>query len=137
MMTACLEFGCAPSLNPIKQSRCVRCDSVVTRPEATRRNLELEREIVKQACKGKIDPNGLIEHSETRCERLSGQYTKDPMFIQPGRNLRKDGREEAVDGVNYCKFVLQEEPNAEDADFLMEAIGHFAMAYDLLGRVND
>jgi hypothetical protein len=94
------------------------------------RNLDLERDITEYACRGAVDPAPLIQHSEVRAARLSGEYVQNPQHILPGRNRRRDVREELADVRNHLVFLLQEEPEAEDRQDLLIVLRLAAIAYD-------
>lgn len=128
------ELSCEPSLNPRFADRCFRCDQPLSaKPEPLRRNLPLEREIVREATRGTVDPDRLIEHAQNRAERLSAEYVPDPRLIARGKDRLREAREEAADGVNHCLFWLQEHDVEDDLrDDVMIALRFFALAYDRL-----
>lgn len=97
------------------------------------RSLEFERGVTAQACKGVVDPSMLIEQSERRAQTLSGEYVCHPMHIAPGRNRRRDVRQELEDARNHLLWDTQE--HLEDEDRCAEnliALRHIALAYTRL-----
>jgi hypothetical protein len=130
-------MDCVPSLDPRRDGRCVRCGRVIDVPELLYRDYDLELEIVKLACRGKIDPEALWEHSQTRSKALSGPYVSDPDTILRGKNRLREAREEAADGVNHLLFAVEEWDYAEDPGELVDVISLFAQAYEQLRRLEE
>ena len=119
----------------------LRCDQPILtdltgttdRPEPIRRNLDLEREIVREASRGVVDSTHLIEHAQRRSVQLSDEYVSNPLDIAPGKDRLREAREEALDGVNHCLFWLQEQDyEDEHRDDVMVSLRFFALAYDRL-----
>ena len=128
-------MDCVPSINPRFVGLCIRCGKRVFEPKPIRRNLVLERQITEEACRGAVDPESFIEHAEARAQTLSGEYVDDPMLIKEGRNRVLDAREEAVDARNHLVFWFQEHPEAYERELVLEALKHFALAYEILRDV--
>lgn len=129
-----IGLSCVESVNPRYEGRCFRCGHhMPPKPEPVRRNLDLEHEMIQEACRGLVDPSDLIEHAEFRSVTLSAEYVDDPLEIQPGRNRVRDAREELEDCVNHLVFHRQEEAwESEWAQNVMVALGLVAQAYELL-----
>lgn len=97
------------------------------------RSLEFERGTTEQACKGVVDPSEIIAKAEFRAQQLSGEYVHDPMWIQPGRDRRREAREEALDFRNHILWDCLE--HIEDEDRCLEnvrALGKVCEAYELI-----
>lgn len=127
---------CVEGADPRGAGHCFRCgDPLPRKPEPIRRNLELEREIVREATRGAVDPSHLIDLCHIRAERLSGEYVSHGSLIKPGVDRLHEAALEAVDGVNHCLFDLQDPEHFEDEERrhnLLIAIRFFALAYDRL-----
>lgn len=98
------------------------------------RNMEYEREATREAARGVVDPTPLIEFSEVRACRLSGEYVTDPMLVAQGRDRRRDAREELSDCRNHLVWWLEENHGDDRAHDAFLALRHVALAYDLLWR---
>lgn len=133
-MRAC---SCTQPVTPInpRHSACERCAGQIPPDDRLRRDLDLERELTRQAAKGLVDPEPLIIHSETRCERLSGEYTDDHMLMAAGRDFRHDGREEIADCRWYITAWMQTH-SVDDPDYrrMFLALRHTCLLYDLLSE---
>jgi hypothetical protein len=133
-----MTAGCdhRPSDDPRFKNTCRKCGQPLARPEAAEpllRSLEFERGVTQQASKGYVDPSDLIAHAEHRAQTLCGEYVRDPMHILPGRNRRRDVREELADARNHLLWDSQEhledEERAHENLYVLRLI---VMAYDRL-----
>lgn len=98
--------------------------------EARYRSLEFERGVTEQAARGHVDPSSLIEYAERRARTLSSEYVSDPMHIAPGRNRRKDAREELADCRNHLLWDSQAHLDDEEhAASNLRALRLICMAY--------
>jgi hypothetical protein len=94
------------------------------------RSLEFERGVTQQAAKGYVDPSNLIRHAESRAERLSGEYVADHMHVAPGRDRRRDVREELADARNHLLWDSQAHLEDEErATSNLRALTLICMAY--------
>jgi hypothetical protein len=94
------------------------------------RSIEFERGTTHQAAKGATDPSRLIEHAEARARTLCGEYVRDPMHVQTGRDRRRDVREELADARNHLLWDTQEHLEDEErAHRNLIALRHIALAY--------
>ena len=131
---------CAEGTDPRFDGHCFRCaQPIAATPQPVtilppiRRNLDLEREIVREASRGVVDSTHLIEHAQRRSVQFSDEYVSNPLDIAPGKDRLREAREEALDGVNHCLFWLQEQDYEDDRrDDVMVSLRFFALAYDRL-----
>ena len=99
-----------------------------TRP----RNLDLEREITHQACRGFADPTALIVHAETRALRLSGEYVDDAMLVRSDRDRPTDVREELADARNHLVWWIEDNTDHPTIDAKLGALRFIGLAYQAL-----
>lgn len=126
---------CAESADPRHAGHCYRCNCEIPRgPEPIFRNLELEREIVREATRGAVDPSRLIDHCQIRADRLSGEYVSHGSLIKPGVDRPKEAREEAPDGINHLLFHIQEHPDDPANEDYLIAIRFFGLAYERIRK---
>jgi hypothetical protein len=97
-----------------------------------RRSIQFEREATKEAARGYCDPLPIVEFSETRITRLSGEYVPDPMLVKVGRDKRRDAKEELADCRNYLVWWLEENMGDDDAPGVLLSLTHVLLAYDAL-----
>ena len=124
-----------PSNNPRLNGKCACGHAREEHPQPTadtcRRNIDFEREITREAARGVVDPTPLIEFSEARCNRLSGEYVSDPSRRRANIDLR-ESREEAADLRWYLACWLEDNPEHEKRQDIFLALRHLTLLYDLL-----
>lgn len=129
---------CREHPNPrYKDGCCWHCHRDLSLSRTPRRNLILEEQVVRHACRGVLHDPGVLEHSQTRAKALSGQYVSDPMEIRPDLNRDLEGREEAADGVNHVLFQLQCHLDCPGDEHRLMAIRYFALAWDELKKAEN
>ena len=101
------------------------------------RSLDLEETIIREGCRGYVDPDRLITHAHTRARCLAGEYVQDWRHIRPGRTRPREAMEEAADGINHLAFHIQEHPEDEANPEYLRAIRHFAFAYELVRKARE
>jgi hypothetical protein len=102
-------------------------------PTTRLRNLEFERDITQHCAKGVCDPSDLIEHAESRAQRLSGEYVTDPMLVARHRDRPLDVREELADARNHLVWWLEDHLDDPTLNHKQEALRLIILAYQLLG----
>jgi hypothetical protein len=126
------------SANPREAGHCACGRGPEEHPQHTqpiRRNLELERRMIKDATYGLCDPTELIDHAQMRAFHLSSEYVSDPLTIKPGINRPLQMREELTDLVNHALFNAQEHPEEIGSELweeMRDVIGVAASLYDRL-----
>lgn len=101
------------------------------------RDIEYERALTHEACLTVVDPTDLIELSEARAHRLSGQYVDDSSRIRLGMNRPREAREEILDCRNHLLYHMQErELNADEYHDCMLALRHMGILFDVLKRLD-
>lgn len=99
------------------------------------RNLAREQELTREAARGNVDPEALIEFAETRAGGpLSSAYVSDAQLITLTRNRIRETQEELADARNHIVWWMAQHPGHEKAHDVFQALGHIAIAYDLLVR---
>ena len=124
----------APSFDPRKGGRCVRCrGQVQAYPPLGERNVEQERAFTRQA--GQVigrDVEDLIAVSELRAGT-------GPVSGLPRRSLIREGYEEMADARNYIVWRIKQEYDMGDPDgtriaHLLNALQGIILAWDELRR---
>lgn len=129
------QHECRESPNPRSAGYCSCGERMPAKPQPVLRSLEYERGVLEQACKGYVDPSDILERSERRSLTLAAEYVANPMHIQPGRNRRREAREEIEDAVNHLRFDSQEHLEDEERCWEnLEALRGLCVVYD---RIKD
>lgn len=132
-----IQHAFFPSNNPRLAGRCAcgHPEGEHPGPAVRRRSIESEREITREAARGVVDPEPLIAFSEVRSGGiLSGEYVRDPLLVQLGRDRLRDFKEELSDARNHAVWLIQEQAGQERAHSVFQALRHVLLAYDLLCR---
>lgn len=98
-----------------------------------RRNIDFERDVTHLCAKGVCDPSELIEHAESRAQRLSGEYVSDPMLVTMTRDRPFEAREELVDSRNHLVWWLEDHLDDPTVGRKQDALRLIILAYQLLG----
>jgi hypothetical protein len=101
------------------------------------RSLDLEDTIVREACRGFVDPDRLIAHAQGRAQRLSGEYVENWRHIRPGLDRPREAMEEPVDAVNHLAFHIQEHPEDPANPEYLLAIQDLARAYERIRKARE
>ena len=132
---------CSPSLNPRNKGRCDCGKKIPARepfsaPEKRfrPRDLESEREWLRQAARGLCDPDEAMVQAEIRSTRLAGQYVSDPMMVRTDMDRGREGQEEALDGINHVRWWLEDNVGHPLAQKRLRALQYFLLAFNELAE---
>lgn len=123
----------APSANPRQKDMCVKCgrrfdDRPAESVPVLERDLRWEREFVREA--GRLV--GLANGVEPMEQGAAARTLPGPVLLPPGRDLKWEAIEEALDGRNYVVWKAYEAFLADDVETvhrMMRALGFFILAH--------